>query len=938
MRDRWRRLPTSRSWDGALTVLLGVGAAALGVRGFLLLPARGGVELGWGQALYRTARLFTLNLDVPEGLHPGANLWVASVLAPLTTLRVLLVLLRERVRGLAVRHLLRDHAVVCGIGARGSLLVRQYAANGGLVVAVDLDGDRASEEDLDYVIGVGGDATLEVVLRRAGVARAATLVAITGDDYVNAAIASAAQRFAQRDLEVFVHLDEPGLARIIETTTDSSSRRVSLVPFSTTALAAVAAIDELAPGTDAVVPTHGQRSSLVLFGDDPMVDALVLELHRRWQVARLEGQPHRLRPLVTTFGERANDRAGLLRRRFGPALDDMELAAYDVDRVAGTRVDDVLGRLLQNAAPTRHLWVVDRSELAGLRLAVAVSRAVGPDARVLLLSNAPVDVLTRDIASRTQADGAAANVEPRSIVGLAARVDTLQDNRRGARLARAVHGPEASPEQVSALEDLLSDLASVEDDPAPVIVPTEGRVLAALGLPSAEAFVRAGLHVDVDNVTELERAGPRLLGDAAAGPEAERGQLAAFAFEYYARVARMIDRSLVLEKLLSALDPAEPAAEDVRALLQLRIKALELRATPVAHGPPEYALVAGGAASWTIERQNRARELLAQAVAGWAGTLISGGTKVGAPGAVGDVLGVTKMAFVPRTDRGAPVILHDGYDGTVNVGDRDHFSVNESLRAWTALLAAGSDPRVVPLVVFPGGTVTQQELALGRALGAPVALVDLEGEGIPSMVADEIDLRGVLVLPDDGMALKEALQRPGSPSPIKSSFADLPSRAHAQYVISQAGIKPPDDPAMRPWSRLAPALRSSNVDQARHISVKLAALGLEAVPAADGTPLTLDLPRGYKSTTQLPGPLEELAKMEHGRWIVERRRAGWSLGARVPSRLVSPHLIGWNDLDDLTKSWDRNVILELPAALKAAGLGVRPIAEDARIATTRARS
>jgi len=73
----------------------------------------------------------------------------------------------------------RGHAIVCGWGRVGRAAAFQLAQSGQQVVVVDADPDRLAVCPYPYV---QGDATLDEVLKRAGLERAATLVATLDTD------------------------------------------------------------------------------------------------------------------------------------------------------------------------------------------------------------------------------------------------------------------------------------------------------------------------------------------------------------------------------------------------------------------------------------------------------------------------------------------------------------------------------------------------------------------------------------------------------------------------------------------------------------------------------------------------------------------------------------------------------------------------------------
>ncbi len=82
-----------------------------------------------------------------------------------------------------------------------------------------------------------------------------------------------------------------------------------------------------------------------------------------------------------------------------------------------------------------------------------------------------------------------------------------------------------------------------------------------------------------------------------------------------------------------------------------------------------------------------------------------------------------------------------------------------------------------------------------------------------------------------------------------------------------------------------------------------------------------------------PDKLKRMAEMEHGRWNVERIRAGWSLGERDPEKKISPYLLPWTELKGLPKDpqkWDLEYVSNWPEDFKEAGLEVYELNDSIR--------
>jgi hypothetical protein len=126
------------------------------------------------------------------------------------------------------------------------------------------------------------------------------------------------------------------------------------------------------------------------------------------------------------------------------------------------------------------------------------------------------------------------------------------------------------------------------------------------------------------------------------------------------------------------------------------------------------------------------------------------------------------------------------------------------------------------------------------------------------------------------------------------------------------GSSPPDDPSLRPWDELPESLRESNRSQAADIDAKLAAISYEAVTSIEGV----------DSVTEFSSDeVEQLARLEHDRWVSERLASGWTLG---PTKDVeakrSPYLVPWEELTEEVRDLDRDTVRRIPQFLAALDL------------------
>jgi hypothetical protein len=165
-----------------------------------------------------------------------------------------------------------------------------------------------------------------------------------------------------------------------------------------------------------------------------------------------------------------------------------------------------------------------------------------------------------------------------------------------------------------------------------------------------------------------------------------------------------------------------------------------------------------------------------------------------------------------------------------------------------------------------------------------------------------------------------------STSVRRSLIEEMARAAHSAYVAAARarGETAESNPSMVPWDELGDDLRRANLAQAADVERKLAAIGYDVAPAPTGQPLVLT-----------DDEVEHLARLEHERWMDERRRQGWIQGARRDNEAKRhPDLVSWDHLSPESQDKDRDAVQELPELLRSAGLGAvrrptsRPSADD----------
>jgi hypothetical protein len=140
----------------------------------------------------------------------------------------------------------------------------------------------------------------------------------------------------------------------------------------------------------------------------------------------------------------------------------------------------------------------------------------------------------------------------------------------------------------------------------------------------------------------------------------------------------------------------------------------------------------------------------------------------------------------------------------------------------------------------------------------------------------------------------------------------------ARGVLPQAGRRGPDagdESVDGQLGELPETLRESNRRQADHIPAKLQAIDCALVPLEAWSVPNFEL---------TAAEVEQLARLEHDRWMAERLLDGWTYtpGPKDVRRKRTPWLIPWKEMPEDQRDYDRNTVRHLPRFLAQAGLGV----------------
>jgi TrkA-N domain/RyR domain len=175
------------------------------------------------------------------------------------------------------------------------------------------------------------------------------------------------------------------------------------------------------------------------------------------------------------------------------------------------------------------------------------------------------------------------------------------------------------------------------------------------------------------------------------------------------------------------------------------------------------------------------------------------------------------------------------------------------------------------------------------------------------------------------IALFDVLDRSCRPDILLNGTIELLARAiHRDYVRAQeaTGRTAADNPSLRDWDELPDGIKEANRAQAADVGRKLAAVDCRLKPWTDWT---------GDGLTFSPEEIERMAEMEHERWCREREADGWKFGpTKDDRRKTTPYLVGWDELADDVKEYDRVAMRALPEMLMNAGFEVVRLPAGAR--------
>ena len=324
LRQAWRR------YRGQVAGAAVLAALALGVVGY----GEQNPQLSVADRCYAAIQLFSMGGDAANKPPIPLPLQIARWLAPLTVayaaLRTLSTIFLQQWTQSRIRVFFHHHVIICGLGPAGLRFATGFHDRGERVVVIDrAPPPVAAEKCRELGIPVlTGNATEQIVLALAGVRRARYLVAVCGQDTVNAEVALAITVAAARrrsPINCLVQLADEQLCQLVDQQALTATGPVAYQFFNVYQAGPAALFDTHA---DLLTPQGGSPPHLMILGAGRFATALVLEAARRW---RLDHTHPAERIRITLLAPDADTQAATLEARHPVLATTCELTARPTD-------------------------------------------------------------------------------------------------------------------------------------------------------------------------------------------------------------------------------------------------------------------------------------------------------------------------------------------------------------------------------------------------------------------------------------------------------------------------------------------------------------------------------------------------------------------------------------------------------------------------------
>jgi mutator protein MutT len=329
-------------------------------------------------------------------------------------------------------------------------------------------------------------------------------------------------------------------------------------------------------------------------------------------------------------------------------------------------------------------------------------------------------------------------------------------------------------------------------------------------------------------------------------------------------------------------------------------------------------IIAGGCSHESQNIVSGYQQLLEDALDGFTGTIICGGTTAGISGLVAEILrdkkDVRLIGYLPPDHKNSDAV-HPAYE-IFRVSGCGYTPLGP-IQTWADILSAGFAPADVRVLAINGGDLTRFECELALALGGCVATIKGSGRAADEFFADQFwqQAEQYAPLPNDTASVKAFVN--GARKVEVTQLEDASRVVHEAYRLTNLHKPGKLADNLLPWARLPKTLKSSNRDHVTYSIQILRQCGFDVAPVELSDPDPPPVPVGFEDQ------IERMAELEHGRYVAERLSTGWRLGDKNdPNAKTNPTLVPWKELSESWKTYDRDAIRTLSKVLARAGLKI----------------
>jgi hypothetical protein len=439
--DVRRRVP----WWGFRWIFLGVlwlSALFLGYVGLSKYFSAHEISASFLDLIYATIQLVVLDsggITPPIPVEIEIARFALPTLATITAITTLALIFLEQAQKVRLRFV-RNHVVICGLGRMGNLLANSFRDRGDTVVVIELeDGNPLIEQtEARGITVLSGTATDTAVLRQAAVHRASSLVAVCGDDRVNAEIAIRAQQIVKTrrstPLRCNIHIVDPQLYELL------INKELGSREFTTIRIELFNVFDQGAKLLLQEFPLYkpDERKGgphLLIVGMGNLGESLIVHAARTWT---MEHPTSSERMKITVIDRDAEQKCEVLSIRYPqfPKRCELKPLSIEFDSPAFHRADFLLNRRKKFDVGIIYICLDDDSQ--GLSVSQALLRRLQQQKVPIVIRTQGTASLAGFLSSSDEGGSAFQHVHTFSLLDRTCRPDLLASGPHE-YLARALH-------------------------------------------------------------------------------------------------------------------------------------------------------------------------------------------------------------------------------------------------------------------------------------------------------------------------------------------------------------------------------------------------------------------------------------------------------------------------------------------------------------------